>query len=402
MRKLRLNRHLLVATILLATHYSVSAQTPIRKVLLEEFTTASCGNCPMMSAYINSWQLAHANSTILISIHEGSGVDAMSNSTTNTIFSAMHPAGGWFAPAIMIDRGVYPWVDPEPYLNCYKSWGSAPTPGNDTIASRLMSEPAKVSVGISGTYNSSTRTINATVNTKFFAPVPSGDWRISLFLVEDSVIGYPNLGAFAGWDQHCYDPTWANTNYPGKFDGTSIIGYPHRHVMRKSLLGDWGKQGIIPSVPVNGTVYSTTATLVVDTAYKENHLTLVAFVSSYGSTKSLKYVLNANDTKVTSSFATGINEPGYPDKAIASSAIENIYPVPSNGLTMIVYTLTSPERSSITINNIYGQRIDVLAPSLNVTGRNEVSFDASTFAKGIYFISLNTPTGSSVKKFIVE
>ena len=84
----------------------VSAQTPVRRVLLEEFTTASCGNCPMMSAYVTDWHLANAAGTVLLSIHEGSGVDAMSSATTAAIFNAMHPAAGWFAPAMMIDRGV--------------------------------------------------------------------------------------------------------------------------------------------------------------------------------------------------------------------------------------------------------------------------------------------------------
>lgn len=61
------------------------AQLPVKKVLLEEFTTASCGNCPMMSAHINNWHSANAANSILVSIHEGSGNDAMSTATTDAI-----------------------------------------------------------------------------------------------------------------------------------------------------------------------------------------------------------------------------------------------------------------------------------------------------------------------------
>lgn len=105
----------------------------------------------------------------------------------------MHPAGSWFAPAIMINRGVYPSTNGEAYLSCYQSWGSAPNPGIDSIATRLINEPAKVGIEISGTYNTTTRTISATVEATFVDTVSAGDWRISLFLVEDSVVGYPNL-----------------------------------------------------------------------------------------------------------------------------------------------------------------------------------------------------------------
>ncbi len=400
MKKIRFSFTSSFTVIILAASLSTFAQTPVRKVLLEEFTTASCGNCPMMSKYINNWHLANAGSTILIAIHEGSGHDAMSNATSDVIFRAMHASYGWFAPAIMIDRGIYPYIDSIPYLSCYKAWGSAPNPGNDTIATRLMNEPAKVGVGINGTYNAATRTIDVTVNAKFVSSVPSGDWRINLFLVEDSVVGYPGLGAFVGWDQHCYDANWANTNYPGMFDKTSIIGYPHRHVMRKAMLGDWGKQGVIPSVPVMGTNYSSSVSFIVDTAYKPKNLSLVAFVSSYGPNKSQKFVLNANDIKLTSAFNTGIGELGILNRN-SGSFIENVFPIPSNGQTKIIYTLAKNGISEITVRTIFGQSVEILNSSYH-SGQHEITFDASKYSKGIYFISLNTAEGSTVKKFIVE
>lgn len=387
--------------IALAACQSISAQTPVRKVLLEEYTTASCGNCPMMSKHLNTWQLANSGTTILVAIHQGSGNDAMSNGLTTAIFNAMHPAAGWFAPAIMIDRGIYPWVDPEPYLSTFLGFGSGPNPGIDTIATRLMNEPVQVGVNISGTYNATTRTINATVNASFVSALPSGDWRINLFLIEDSVIGYPNLGAFVGWDQHCYDATWANSNYPGMFDGTSIIGYPHRHVMRSSFFGNWGIQGIIPPVPGIGSTYSATGSLVVDTAFKENNLRLVAFVSSYGAAKSEKFIVNANDVELTSSFATGIND-NSPNLSVSGPFIDNVFPVPSSGQAKIIYSLTKAGHAEISIHNLYGQKTDVLFSSFSSAGKHEITFDASTYAKGIYFLSLNAVDGSQTKKIIID
>ena len=374
-----------------------SAQAPIKKVLLEEFTTASCGNCPPMSNYVNLWQIAHSANSIVMTIHEGSGNDAMSNNLTDAIFNAMHPTGSWFAPAMMINRAVYPSTGGEAYLSCYNSWGSGTGIGVDTIATRLISEPADVGVEISGTYNATTRVINATVNATFVTAMPTGDWRINLFLVEDSVVGYPNLGAFAGWDQHCYDANWANTHYPGMFDGTSIIGYPHRHVMRSSFFGNWGVAGVIPAVPVVGTTYSSSAALTIDTAYKD-HFSLVAFVSSYGSLKTQKFVLNANSVELGTTFTTGISTP----QAVSSLSFDNISPQPTAGQTKMVYTLNKQAPVVIEIADITGKTVKQLLAATQTSGKHELTFDASHFSKGMYFVVLKSGDSSVVKKMVVE
>ncbi|HBS88774.1 MAG: hypothetical protein A2W91_04130 [Bacteroidetes bacterium GWF2_38_335] len=385
---------LIITAVLITASLFLNAQTPVRKVLLEEFTTASCGNCPMASYYINNWQVENAEHCIMIAIHEGSGNDAMSSATTDAIFSAMHPDDGWFAPAIMIDRGVYPWVDPEAYLSCYSSFGSDATPGIDTIATRLINEPAKVGIEISGTYNPVTRTINADVTATFVESLPSGDWRINMFLVEDSVVGYPGLGCFEGWDQHCYDHTFADTHYPGMFDGESIIGYPHRHVMRDALLGNWGASGIIPSVPVIETDYVATAEMVVDTAYKENHLSLVAFVSSYGPNKTDKFIINANDIKLSELISTNIAE--------EKSNLINVYPNPAINQVNIEFPLKKAESVTISILNMMGETVKTICEENPATGMYFKALDISELERGVYFISIESNKIKEIKKIIVQ
>ena len=385
----------IVACIVFAGINNSPAQ-PVRKVLIEEFTTASCGNCPMMSQYIRTWHEAHAANSIMVSIHEGSGVDAMSNGTTAAIFNAMHPTGGWFAPAVMIERAIYPSTAGEAYLSCYQSWGSPGGPGIDTIADRLMNEPPVVGIEISGTYNAVSRSLDATVHATFLQTLPSGDWRINLFLVEDSVVGWPGLGAFTGWDQHCYDATWANTWYPGMFDGTSIIGYPHRHVMRNSFFGNWGAAGIIPAVPLTGMTYSASANLTVDTAFHDDHLTLVAFVSSYGPTKADKFILNANDIPVSNNFATVI--PSESQSLYAA----NLYPVPANGHAHLSYTLKQAGNLTVTITDLEGRVVKTIPVSNSSAGVHEINFDTDGLAKGVYSVSMASSRDFVVRKMIVE
>ena len=381
---------------LFGSHLSSIIAQPVRKVLIEEFTTASCGNCPMMSQYIRTWHEAHAANSIMVSIHEGSGVDAMSNGNTAAVFNAMHPSGGWFAPATMIERAIYPSTAGEAYLSCYQSWGSPGGPGIDTIALRLMGEAPVVGIEISGTYNSTSRTLDATVSATFLQNVNAGDWRINLFLVEDSVIGWPGLGPFTGWDQHCYDANWANTWFPGMFDGTSIIGYPHRHVMRNSLLGNWGAAGVIPSIPVAGTTYSTSANLSVDTAYHDDHLSLVAFVSSYGPTKADKFILNANDIRVNNNFATAVD-------AVQEEVFSvSLYPVPAQELVHLDYTTSSAGEAGITVYDVTGREVMTRNIGIQSAGHHHEIMNTSSLSKGVYSVCLRAGAHRSTGRMVVE
>jgi hypothetical protein len=382
------------------------AAAPVKKVLLEEFTTGSCGNCPPPSYNVNAWHQAHPNS-ILMTNHEGSGEDGMSTTTMKNIFNAMHPNSGWFAPAIMINRGVYS-INPEAYLTG-TDFNSASTPKTDSIALRVMNDAAKAGVAISGTYNASTKVINASVDITFVTAVPSSDWRINLFLVEDSVVGAAHSGVFAnGYDQHCYNSSWATAHYPTTFDGTSIISYPHRHVMRNALLGDWGKASVIPAVPVVGTTYSTSTTFTVPSNYKVNKLTLVAFVSSYAAMTSAathtsnigkNYVINANEVELSTSFATSIADLG--SIATKNVTIDNLYPVPTKGETHLVYTLNKSDKVEITVTDILGHIVKVV-PAETSIGRNEVIFNTENLATGMYYVTVNSSDYRAVQKLLVD
>lgn len=393
--KKTLNNSVLPLIMVICFMNLITGQT-VRKVLLEEFTTASCGNCPMASKRINAWQEEHPNTSVIMTIHEGSGRDAMSSSTTTAIFNAFHPDGFWFAPAIMIDRTVWPEAANEIYLIANQFNGSA-DPDLDTLALREINTPAKVAVEIKGSYDSGTRVLNATVTATFLEAVPQGNWRINLFLVEDHVVGYPGLGPFKGWDQHCYDPAWANTNFPGMFDGTSIIGYPHRHVMRNAMLGNWGIANIIPPLPVVGTEYVTSATLKVDTAYRDNKLSLVAFVASYGSAKNEKYVLNVNDIKVSNLFTTAVDD----QYNINISSFDYIYPVPVQNNAHLVFTLNKTENVSFTVSDFYGKVVQKIPSNKYSFGTHELTINTNQMANGLYYVMMQSPGNSSVKKIIL-
>lgn len=371
---------------------NLSAQNAIKKVMLEEFTTTLCGFCPPRSYAINEWQENHLNNSIVVTIHEGFGRDSMSNPLTLDIYNALKPPSGTgFAPAIMIDRGYYPYMYPNeecPYIT---------TNGFDTIALRISNAIPVVAVNIDGNYNQTNRTINATVSVNFTQSIIPADYRISLIVVEDSVVG-----SGSGWDQKCYDGNFANQHYPGQYNPSTlyISNYPHRKVLRAAMLGNWGVAGVIPTSPVIGTVYSTNASYVVPTRFNTNRIYLVAYVARYSSSKIEKYILNANEIKLSSNFTTNIEE----NQTKKSAYINNIFPSPSSGGNIYFdYFLTQNSKVTINIVNAFGENIKCLVSNQNYTaGAHQTMFNTKNFAKGLYFVNLKCNNENYVQKFIIN
>ncbi len=375
---------ILFSTTLILFVIGANAQSsPVKKVLLEEFTTALCGMCPMKSYDINQWRDANTSKCVLMTHHSGFGTDAMTNPIATGMYSCFAPSTFGFAPAIMIDRDVYPWLDSVPYMTVN---------GFDTVATRVANDPAMVDVQITGSYNITTRalTVTATAN---FSQIPGSDpLRLNIYLVEDSIIG-----TGSGYDQKCYDANFANLHYPGQYNSTTqlISGYPHRYVARKELTtGIWGPSGIIPATPVINTPYSTTVTYTVPANYIDTRCRVVAYVANHGSTKRDRNVLNATDVKLYQLSNVGMESPG-------ETLIHALYPNPVGDHLNCVFSLTDDGINSVYVADITGRK--VLSLSENITaaaGRYEVSFDVSTLESGVYFLTIGHGNSKSNSKFI--
>jgi hypothetical protein len=166
--------------------------------------------------------------------------------------------------------------------------------------------------------------------------------------------------------------------------------------MRNSLLGTWGAAGVIPSVPVTGTVYTTSGSLALDTAYRDEHLTLVAFVSSYGATKADKFVLNANEIRVTNNFATQISAP---ETDVVSL---DVYPVPSAGIVYLNYSLKTETSLNISIVDITGREVKSIFSGTKQAGAHTESCNIAALAKGIYGICVKDSRARNVKRLVIQ
>lgn len=92
---------------------------------------------------------------------------------------------------------------------------------------------------------------------------------------------------------------------------------------------------------------------------------------------------------------TGINTPEYTVEA-------NIYPNPSNGSTNITFNMVETTAMNITVSDINGKVVSVIANQTFNAGVNQVDFNAATLEAGVYFINFASEAGTATRKLIVE
>ena len=390
MKKTLLFLHFSVAfCIAISTH----AQAP-KKVLFEEMNGAWCGRVPFGDWIIYNYIVPAYPDVIPVFIHytPGNGYDLMTSAKGDSICDAFYVGVPYPSPKGMIDRMKF--SDQTNVVIDRDNFTTYNTTGvwkNKVITQLAVTAP--VAVSITGAYNTITRIVNATVTTNFVAAA-SGDMRISLWLVEDSVVG-----SGYGYDQHTYD--YSNTQspfYQVGVQGTgadTIPGYVHRHVFRGAASPAWGTAGVIPSSVSNGQNFSANYTYILPSAWDENKITLVAFVSYYDASINNRSVLNAEQVALFS-LTTGINDAGN-----NLSGTPSVYPNPSGGKTTIEFSLANTSPVSIDIYNLLGEKVLAVENGIFSSGKHAAEFDAGKLEGGVYIISIKTESGTIAKKLIV-
>ena len=80
--------------------------------------------------------------------------------------------------------------------------------------------------------------------------------------------------------------------------------------------------------------------------------------------------------------------------------ITNVYPNPTNQTITIEYSLEDKDAAMINIVNLVGQKIYSMPINYQHKGVYKTTIDVSNYNDGIYFVTLNTRTRVSQKKFI--
>ncbi len=338
-----------------------NAFSQTKKVLLEEFTGAHCGICPNGAYYTDSMLDMHPD-LIAVAIHTYPGGDAM-------VFPAIDTIGTTFAqgaPLGAIDRicSTPPSTNTGVYIN---QWDNA-------ITQRELVSPS-LTVSVTPAWNSSTRNITANISVNILANLPAGDYRISLYVVEDSV-----TGTGSGFDQSNSFDQMPGSHWYGL--GDPIVGYVHRHVARALLPGAWGRTGVLPSSPLNGQSFTTTFNYTLPAGCDENRVTLIAFVNEVSSAHDADQVLNAEQVDLIG--PTWMNEM-FPASPLL------VYPSSSEGLFNVEFAHVD---ANYYVYDVMGRAVQ----SGKLRDGNVTVIDLTTETGGYYSIVIISEEGTFVEK----
>lgn len=243
-----------VDTVLCPPQDFESVTNHTRKILVEDYTGHTCGNCPRAAETAASLINTYGEQVVVMSVHVGFFAQPKNNPDSsyaadyrtefgnelNTFFG--NDAAG--LPNGMVNRK--PMGGSSPILS-YNSWTSA---ANAEVALAPVAD-----IYIKPQYNQAENTACADVKVEFLSAL-SGEYKLSVFLTEDSVINWQKDYAASPSD---------------------IQNYVHRHMLRTSFNGTWGE--IIGTAPVtSGTSDIKRYSIALNSAWNSEHLHIVAFV----------------------------------------------------------------------------------------------------------------------------
>lgn len=247
-------------------NYQASAgPSPDKKVLIEEFTGVRCVNCPAGSAAIQSLISANNGRLIAVSVHNGIFSAPYPASTQDLTFMPL-PIGNSFAnyvgpvlsyPAAVIDRKLFAGSNDR--VLGQAQWASK-------IAEQLAL-PAQAGLSITKSYNSSSRELSVTVDSRAYAAFDKQVF-LTVFITEDSVVSAqlePSIGV--------------NNNYA------------HKHVLRKILTDYKG-------LPLCNLPSSNTFTATLPSLWRSEHCSIIALLHKGDVTGNNLEVLQAEEVHV--------------------------------------------------------------------------------------------------------
>ena len=238
-----------------------------RNVLIEEFTTEYCGNCPDAAAGLHSFMTSNpdlASRVAVVCHHAGYYTDWLTIDASER-YTWFYGGGGTYAPAFMYDRFAWDGKTPVVSRGGYK----------ESVETRIA-ETSYANINLTANFNADKSAINVTADCERGWNFSSTPARITLFLTEDNIKAHSQSGG-----------------------GSSFV---HQHVLR-SVNDTWGE--VLNWSDNNA---SCNFTFNLDASWKKEDLKVVAIISGYDSSDVTNCVVE-NAAVAVPGTDTGIN--GY-------------------------------------------------------------------------------------------
>jgi hypothetical protein len=243
----------------------------IRTVLVEEFTTENCSNCPSAIAYLIGI-IEEEENVILMAHHAGFGTDEYTLDESVALLAFYNAGGSTYAPAAMMDRHYNGLQnDYHDYINPGPVFGPVNPYGGNRMYDRLA-QLSYADVNIDGTYNDETREVSVDVSGMFKADI-SEQLGLSVWIIEDGIITYEQAGATGRAFEH--------------------------HGMTRAVLTDTYGDSIKTSTNT-GDTYAATYQYTLPNDFEERNISVIAFVNYINDDINERSILNAKQFELNS------------------------------------------------------------------------------------------------------
>ncbi len=370
---------------------TISLSSPAKKVLVEEFTSATCDWCP--SAYTNLKSIVTTNTNVIAaSIHDN---DNMAITEAATLSSEFNPS----FPSALIDRY---------YFSANKAMSIEPVNWNTYITQRsAMKVPATVTI-TNVNYNLTTKQIDATVSTTFVGDV-KGDYRLNLYIKENNVYGPIADSTDNQWNQYnalfniSASPYYQYGNLIGSNYVMSAASYKHQYVIDTIVDGAFGGNA---SIPLNGSTigqtYTKTYSYILPAAtagefrFNADNIYLIGTLSEYDFSSQAKTILNAAEVKLNTNSETiiGIKENQKNNIQL------NVFPNPTSDVCHLNFSLNNDEFVKINVYNTLGELVYMETKNVSA-GNVDYILNVNALPSGNYSVQVSFKNNSITKKLTI-
>lgn len=226
-----------------------------RKILLEQFSTASCTNCPRAHEILENI-VGESDDVAWVVHHAGYGYDTFTADASRKYVTFY---GGYtYAPALMLDRTNLA----EQGATGSSSSGStaAATPvfqitnekSTENLIDYCLSQPAFITINIEDAYNEETSELQVKVYGESLVEFNNPTY-MNIFITESGMVNY-QAGA-----------------------GAMSNDYVHNHALRTTMTPTWGDE---ITYNEDGS-FEKTYSLNLKEAWKPENMEIVAFISNY-------------------------------------------------------------------------------------------------------------------------
>jgi hypothetical protein len=263
-----------------------SISTHIRRILLEDYTGHTCGNCPKAAVELKYCDSVYAGKIIPLAIHVGyfaepcpphalpSGAPAGSfaadyRTTVGNDYDNVFKAGPSGLPLGMINRREFDATNLT-HLKLYQSHGWANYIGT------FVNDPPVADIQIINDYNITSRKLCTAIKSEFLTAT-TGQYKLVVLLTQDSIIDW-------------------QVDY--RYSPDIIANYKHQHMLRDAINSTWGDE-IANGTIASGNSYISKYAYNIPTNFNNistdpHHMHVVAFIYNVATYE----VLQAAEAKV--------------------------------------------------------------------------------------------------------